>query len=320
MAALVAAALSIPVWMGRNAASDTAFFESATRAQSTAALEGYIKTGRRSVDAARAALPRLALNEAKRAGTVTALRAFLKTYAASPLAAEARTELRARYAGAIERYQRQAPPDGPGAKAITAAIHAAEATGVARIAIIDEGPSEEVFKTLDRVASPRSPIGYNVMLTAGFFSPAQMALTHRINSPMQRAFAAVFPPDVLTTYSSRGGRSEDHEPRLVVEYTVPPTTRLGTMDTRAFVLFSVRFRARMYVGSETVFDMPLTVDPPNSMMVQGSGRSILTSDVYGTIQRRAFDEMANTLIATIFDRSSQAYRQAMGSPANANAR
>jgi hypothetical protein len=130
----------------------------------------------------------------------------------------------------------------------------------------------------------------------------------------------VFPPDILTTHTPNNAAIPDHEPRLIVEYTMPPTARFATMDTRAFVLFSVRFRARMYVASTTVLDLPLTIEPLPSMTVQGSGVMVSSSDVYLTIQRRAFDEMANALVATFFARSSQTYRTAMGSPTDANTR
>jgi hypothetical protein len=102
VAAGLAVAFAPALWLLRNLASDTVFFNRTSRLRTEEAYQTYIRDGWLHVGRARRELPRVALDQATRMRTASALRGFLGRYPGSPLEAEARAALDKLYRTALE--------------------------------------------------------------------------------------------------------------------------------------------------------------------------------------------------------------------------
>lgn len=322
--ALIAAVIAVPIgyacWYGRNLLNDEAIFSAARKADVESAYESYLSEGSRHAALVRSDLmPRAALPAAQKNATVTALRAFLQKYPNSVVDAEARESLHRVFAGAREAYAKSASDDPATRVFVSRLLDASEKSGSSTVLVRFSPPATADLKAMDaskmRVPDPLNPFGFATVSVAPvaphFTAEANRKRETAIVTALGRAFARVFPADVVSLAYATGPEPASPAATVSVRYSISPSGATYTSEN----IFS---RSSAYIGVQFSFDVlmtipgaaetlrnTLTVKPPKKFTVShaapvGTLESPSDSNVYDTMALRAFDELVQALQKVFF--------------------
>lgn len=306
--AFLAACLLAPMtWCGRNLASDAIFFAATRQNGGEAAYRAYLASGWRHQEEVRRELPRIALAEATRKGTVTAFRDYLDRYHGASTEADARSALHALYLGAHDRYQHLATKSTPpGAPIIRALFAYLEAHRTSSLIVRLDPPSREAMAGVLRAAAGLGSPASSIVLPFG--AEARVRRQAVLVTRLDGVFKRVFTPDMLVLRASldQPESSDDAAPALSVAYTIQPTS----------IVFESRTNRNRYMGIATLFSLRLqipdgsppyvasfTVPPPERLSIAGDR-------VYEGMADYAFDRAIGSIRALLFDGLDPVVRQA----------
>lgn len=295
-AVAVALPLGTAAWGLRNLASDQVFFDRAQAAGTEAALLDYVAKGWRHVEPARAALPRAALADARKAGSVTALRGVLRRYPAAGLQAEVQREVRAVFEQAFERFKAMATRTDRSVEPFVRELLARlESSGDSGVDVHFVRPGTEGLAAVDRRKTGLAPVA------AHFGSAGADAREQRMVAELAKGFRMVFPQDVLALTRATGAQ----RPQLRVSYEIAPSgmTYRSELTGHSFVGVVVKFDVAFTIpGTSAVWRSRLQVLPPDRFSV--NGRFPSDAQVYGEMADRAFDRLSGELHRVFFAPSS----------------
>jgi len=198
-----AAVLAVPMWHMRNVASDEAMFSSAKRSDTEWEFKHYVDHGKRHVDEVKEdLLPRAALREAKQKGTVSALRAFMRSYPGSVVDKEAHDEEHALFVKTLEEFRDQASKEDarllPFMEKLLAYL---EKNDTARVEARFESPTNEALTQVDtllaKLGNEPGDSRRMVPVAPYFAEKVSVARESEIVRGLEKGFGAVFPADVM---------------------------------------------------------------------------------------------------------------------------
>jgi hypothetical protein len=287
LAAALGVVLAAPLWYARNLRSDEAMFRRATREDTERAFEAYLVSGRRHAEEVRTSLlPRAALKEAERKGSVTALRQFLAMYPKSCVDSEARAKIHALFLRMFGEFREQASAADPRLLPfMERLVGYLEAHESSRIEARFHSPSSSALAVVDAVLerkAERAGIGRIVPVAAHFDDLHSIPRESSIVRSLQAGFAAVFPADVMTI--GVGQRLVAHPLPLSVllgkkptpevpangtpapepPHLPPPAIEVPTLDVQYKVawagdLYSEEKGNRQFVGIVIYFDVSMRI-------------------------------------------------------------
>jgi hypothetical protein len=329
LAAVAAVLLGLPVWIVRNQLSDAAMWSFAQGTEGAWAVEAYLRNGRAHLDEARALLVQRKFEEARTAGTVTAMRHFLDEF---PDHAEAKQALHALYEQALAAFAAQAstgdPKLVPFVKALIGNLEASQST---RVDVRFFRPTEALLEDIDKQVAERGGTieGVQVAPVAPHFSKATAEQRERtILASLQQGFGTVFPEDIMeleyvTMSGDADAQPEITRPTIDLVYMVAPSGSLysGEKRDRAFIGIQVNFDVEMHVPRHPdTISFELTVEPPSEFIVESSylafagvpaeGDGPADDLVYTVMAARAFDHLSQKLRLALFRSDSEAFRRA----------
>lgn len=288
--------LAQPVWLARNYFSDEAMFAQAGTAATEAAYRAYVDHGWRHVEAARAALPRAALADARKAGTVVALRGVLERYPAAGLAPEVAADIHAIFVKAFERFQRLATrTDATVEPFVRQLLTRLEAAGSSAVGVAFVRPSTDALARVDNLRPGMVPSAKH------FGSDSAAGREQRMVSELAKGFRLVFPEDVLSLVAA-GNAPPPQRPLLQVAYEIAPSgavftsSRTGRQFVGVVVTFDVTFAVP---GGGAPWRTTLKVLPPDRFTVSGRN-SEDDGAVYAVMADRAFDQLSAKLNEAFF--------------------
>ncbi|WP_437983184.1 hypothetical protein [Sorangium sp. So ce117] len=333
---LVAVILALPLWYVRNLLSDEAMFRTAKEVGSEFAYEGYIHSGRRHLDEVKTSLlPRAALTEAKREGSVTALRAVLKKYPGSVVEGETRAAVHELFSKTLADFRAQASTSDPVMLSfMEKLISYLEKSERSTVEVRFDPPSTDMLAKLDAVLQQKAqalrPRGAGVAPVAKHFDvehslPREAAIVNNLAAGFKR----VFPTDILElkqgerlTDNAGAARVNPSVPTIYIHYDVGSSGTMysGERSDRAFVGILVDFDGTMRIpGVRDAFDFKLKVMPPDEFTVEytstaGLGANLASAPpddrVYEVMALRAFDQLAGKLRSIFFKPGSMALQGA----------
>lgn len=242
-AALVVAFIALAV---RNVASDQLIYEEALRKGTERAYLDYLSEGWRNAEQIRAGLPRVALNDAKKKASVTALRSVVQRYPGAGLDAEVATEIGALYAAAFETFRAQAATADPTlVPFMQRLLSALKDAGGSTLQVRFTRPTIDALQAADARVAQRlgEPKAREFAPSASHFSSNSAAPREsRIVAEMNRGFRAIFPSDILTV-AAAAASPDSRLPVLDIAYTITPSGAIYKLDdsNRLFVGVVVRY-------------------------------------------------------------------------------
>jgi predicted aspartyl protease len=308
----IAAIFAVPIWIGRNVASDNVMYREARRLHTEAAYTSYIDKGWLHVDDMRDARPRVAFEEQKKHASVTGLGDVLKRYPNAGLDNDVAMEIHTLYQASLRRFAASATNADPSLlPLVSAMLDYLEATGIPIVELHFSRPSTIELKELDaRIAAKGGTYeGRSVAPASMHFAEANaVGREARIISEIQHGFGAIFPNDVLSirpVQVTSGSR-----PLIDVKYEIAPSGDVYVPEnerTKSFVGLEFRFAATMSVPNrKDHWRFGLDVQPPKHFIVDyqrtrnepdvGPADSL----VYSVMASRAFDELNHKLRAAFF--------------------
>jgi hypothetical protein len=318
IAAGLALVLAPPIWAARNVASDLSAWGEAQRRRTEAAFGAYVQYGWWHAKEAAGRAAQAAFDEAKKKGTVTALRRVRVVYPQHPVAAQALPEIHAVFLKSLARFRAQAAAGDPRIVPFVERLlgHLERSEGAA-VLVRFRSPKESALAAADAQVRRRAAgSGRESVPMAPYFTEATASPRERlIVSRLGLAFAEVFPADVLTL--SPGPRLTEAappaaQPDVIIEYEVRPSgslyertdrnapaflARTGPIYTGIQVAFAVQMRVP---DGGAPFDFQMTLAPPPHFEVAGLGDA---SAVYATMAERAFDEFSVKLREVFFGKA-----------------
>lgn len=300
--------IGVPLWGVWNIVSDEVMFSKAKTKDSVYGYEGYLYTGKRHENEVRTdLLPKAAFKEAKKKGTVTALRDVLKKYPASVVDADTRKEIHNVFEKTRKDFHEQASTnDARLLPFMDKLIDHLEKNEANKVEVRFHSPSSASLEAVDSLLKKRAgdPFGDgNVIPVAPHFSDADcIARESVIVNRLGDGFAAIFPADIMTLsngvrIAEKGveeplllgsaaktkkptDKKEPEKPKVDMTGLTVPTIdiryRVGwagdiyseSKGTRKFVGIVVHFQVAMVVPGETdIFDFELEVMPPETFTV-----------------------------------------------------
>jgi len=308
----IAAIVAVPIWIGRNVASDNAMYREARRLHTEAAYTIYLDKGWLHVDDMRDALPRVAFEEQKKHASVTGLRGVLKRYPNAGLDNDVAIEIHALYQASLLRFAASATTADPSLlPLVSAMLNYLEATGNPIVELHFSRPSTIELSELDaRMAAKGGAYrGRSVAPASMHFTEANAAgRESRIVSEIRRGFGAIFPNDVLSIQPVQA--TSGSRPQIEVKYEIVPSGAVYIPEkdrTKSFVGLEFRFAVTMSVPNrKDHWRFGLDVQPPKHFIVDyqrtrnepdvGPADSL----VYAVMASRAFDELQQKLRAAFF--------------------
>jgi len=288
--------LAQPLWLARNVASDEAMFKLAGSTGTEAAYKAYVDHGWRHLDAARAALPRAALADARKAGTVVALRGVLQRYPAAGLGNEVATDIHAIFVKAFERFQRLATrSDATVEPFVRQLLARLEASGSSAVGVAFVRPGTDALARVDNLRPGMVPSAKH------FGSDSAATRERRMVAELAKGFRLVFPEDVLSLVAA-GNAPPPERPLLQVAYEIAPSGAVFTSSRtgRRFVGVVVTFEVVFAVpGGGAPWRTSLKVLPPDRFTVSGNGAED-DGAVYAVMADRAFDQLSQRLNEAFF--------------------
>lgn len=328
---VVATVVAIPLWFGRNAASDAAAFATLDDASSFTAQRYIDLGGARADEVAKVQLPNAALREAKEQGSVTALRDMALRYPDTDAAKEAREEIHVLFAKTVKDFEGQAADDAAMKAFMTRLFAYLEKEDSPPITVRFSKPSATDLAEADKLLNKEVKGG--VVPISGHFDEARSAPREiAIVKSMQDAFAAIFPADVLSL--EKGPRLQEGEggdaleaPSIFIHYDVTWSgdTYVSEQTKKNFVGIRVKFLVSMRLPGEDVekaLTFPLTVEPPERFQVAASpldkyGVGYAGTDqagrVYHAMALNAFGQLASKMRGVFFRPGTDAY-EGRGAP------
>ena len=333
LTALAAAALTAgPLWFARNRLSDLLRYDEVSSPRASAALcQAYLSFGGPHADEVRAQLlPRAALREAEQRDNVTALRAWLREYPRSPLAADARRAVHGHFERVQRTYTEQAATDDP--RMLPFMLHMLrfmEERDSPPVQVRFAPPSTELLTRADSLLQEEGMrlVHRPVAPIAGQFDEASSVPREQaITRSLQRAFAVVFPGDILRLVDGgrMAGAAAAQDPNAAtfdVAYTVAPSGSFYTSDTqaRAFVGIIIAFTVTMRVPGAEPYRFDVTVQPPRHFTVdhaRGTEGEAADTLVYDVMAERAFDRLSDRFRAVFFRPGSPGFNGGARDDAN----
>ncbi|HUQ75259.1 MAG TPA: hypothetical protein VM183_11065 [Burkholderiales bacterium] len=322
-AALVVALAALAV---RNVLSDEAIYKEALRRGTERAYLDYVSAGWRHVDEIRAGLPRVALSDAKKKGSVTALRSVLQRYRGAGLDAEVAKEISVLYAAAMETFRAQAATADPTlVPFMERLLSVLRDAGGSTLQVRFTRPTIDALQTADARVVQRlgEPKAREFAPSASHFSSNSAAPREgRIVGEMNRGFKAIFPSDILTVAAAAS--PDSRLPVLDIAYTITPSGAIYKLDesSRLFVGVVAHFDVRMSLPAGSGdWRFQVEVQPPEKFTVNyqlppGALKGVAPDErVYVVMAERAFDQLGLKLRTAFFKPDSDAYQRAAGKPA-----
>lgn len=287
--------LAQPLWALRNVASDQVMYSTARSTGTEASLKSYVDEGLFHREAARAALAPAALNDARKAQSVTALRSVLKRYPKAGFEAEVASEIKQIFNQAFERFSKQAVRSDPQVLPfVRALLDQLEASGDSTVHVEFQRPSTEALARTDSRNQGLVPAARH------FSSDSAAPRERRIVTELAQGFRQVFPQDVLSLRAA--ATADPARPALRIAYRISPSGMVYTSQSTSRKFFGV------VVDFDTVFSVPqapvplrssLQVLPPDRFTVKGATQS--DEAVYVEMADRAFDQLGAKLHSAFFN-------------------
>lgn len=311
----------LPVWLGRNLVSDQLQYAEASRLKTEQAYRRYLAGGRLHAGEVRAALPRVAFGEARKQGSVTALRGVLSRYPRAGLEADVAGEVHALYAAALTRFQAQASTSDPSLLPFMRRLLVAlESAGSPALQVRFTRPSPQALAALDlsvQQGASRHEGREVAPATRHFGSESAASREARIVAELERGFKAIFPSDVLHVAAPRV--VDARQPVIDIAYEIAPSGSLySSRETgRLFVGILVRFDVGLALPAQPPgWRFGLDVQPPQTFSVQvdlppGALKGVAPDErVYVVMAERAFDQLGAKLRSAFFRPGSEAFTRA----------
>ncbi len=323
IAAAAALLLAAPTWAARNAVSDWRLFSATESAGTEAAYRQYVSQGWLFVGQARQRLPAVAFAEAKKKGTVTALRRVLHDYPRSTVEADVRQEVHRAYEKSRAKFRAQAAmADRAMVSFMERLMDDLEARDTPTVAVRFRSPDPAALAAADERLSARARATFRPAaaiaphFTDATSRPRESAIVDRLN----QGFRAIFPADVLALSMgprlSPGASVPPDAPVILIDYAVAPSGMIYSSRDNPlgplFVGIRVTFRVSMRAPGATPFAFALDVAPPEHFTVEYTKSGITAAPfegppegrVYTVMAERAFDELATKLRLAFFPASA----------------
>lgn len=338
LVALGVAVLALPTWWLRNRAHDDAAFERVRNARDSWQVEAYLRWGELHRDEARGLLVVKKLEEAEDAGTVTALRDFLRNYPDAPeaLRDQARAAIHDHFTRALDQFRAIASNDADTVGFVERLIAFEEAHDSPGLRVEFRPPRTEQLAAMDDVLREFSQGKYDFAPLAPHFGDDTAGLREaEIVTSLSQGFARVFSEDVL--HLDNGGRVAGDAPAAADRATIDvayevrpmqdadgpviyllddpvPYPRLGGIggpdgaadedlptNKRLYMGIEVDFKVTMRVpGHDQPRELTLLVQPPERFSVSTGPGDPSDSSVYAIMTSRAFDELRSKLGSAFF--------------------
>jgi len=283
-------------------------------------------------------LPKAALKEARKVGSVTALQRVLKEYPDSVVTAETRGAIHALFAKALDAFRAKASRSDakmlPFVERLMAWLEHAESPNVAisfrithaeTLALADKLLSEAPKGKPDVLAALKGDTDEVAAVSPHFTASAGQAREGAIVDSLQGAFGGVFPQDILKL--EKGERRGDDTPRGAAAIRVPTLdidykvgwsgATYGSADSnRKFVGIEFDFDVLMRIPGEAAdagLEFALKVAPPEHFTVRYSSttskylaKNPLLKDkpsdslVYDVMAAKAFEQLSDGLRGVFF--------------------
>lgn len=196
--------IGVPVWGVWNIASDEMMYSKAKSLDTVYGYQSYLFTGVRHADEIRTnLLPKAALKEAKRKGTVTALREVLTKYPGSVVEADTKKEIHNVFEKTRKEFHDQASTtDARLRPFMDKLIDHLEKNEANQVEVRFHSPSSASLEAVDMLLKKRAadPSGDgNVIPVAPHFSDKDcIARESVIVTRLGEGFSAIFPADIMT--------------------------------------------------------------------------------------------------------------------------
>ncbi len=325
--------LAPPFWLGRNLASDEAAFSQARRIDSTWAYDAYVAAdGRHRGEVVDRWLPEAAFAEAQRAGTVSALRDFVRAHPESGRVDDARLAIHQRFVQVRQDFMSQAATGDPSMPVFMGRLlDWLEAHDSPPVEVRFFAPSAEALAVIDQnldLFGQVQGVTGGIAPVAPHFTPEHSAMREsNITRVLQQGFAPVFPADVMQLeHVGRVAAGQESapitQPTFDVSYTIRPSGSVYTSDTssRGFVGIHVDFHILMRIPDATeTWGVDTSVEPPEHFTVSSFGLGSIDPNgdseyrdglVYSVMADRAFDQLEHQLALSFFRPGTPAYDQA----------
>lgn len=288
--------LAHALWLARNYLSDEAMYKLVSSTGTEAAYLSYVEYGWRYVDAARAALPRAALSDARKAGTVVGLRGVLQRYPDAGLGPEVAADIHAIFARAFERFRRMATrSDATVEPFVQQLLARLEASGSSAVGVSFVRPGTDALAKVDNVRPGMVPSARH------FGSDSAAARERRMVAELSKGFRLVFPEDILSL-AVAGNSPPPERPLLQVAYEIAPSGAVFTSSRtgRRFVGVAINFNVVFAIpGAGAPWRTALKVLPPDRFTVSGASNED-DGEVYAEMADRAFDQLSARLDEAFF--------------------
>lgn len=293
-AVLAGALISQPLWLLRNWGSDNAMIAAARGSGTEEAYLAYVNHGWRHVAAARAALPRAAFEDARKAGTVNALRGALKRYPNTGLDADVAKEIHAIFERAFERFkQLSTRSDATVEPFVKALLGKLEQSGDSSVTVKFIRPNTDALARVDSKQKLMAPAARH------FGNESAGRRESRMVGELSKGFRLVFPQDVLSLTQPR--ESPPDRPLMQVAYEIAPSGAVYTSSLnpgRQFIGVVVNFDVQFVVPGGAAWRSALKVLPPDRFSVSGASQG--DDVVYAEMADRAFDKLSAQLNEAFF--------------------
>ncbi|MFL6660017.1 MAG: hypothetical protein ACJ8GW_18175 [Massilia sp.] len=304
------------IWLARNAIADNVTYKAAKQENTEAAYLGYVKHGKFHVDEARAALPRVAFEEARKKYSVTAMRTVLQKYPNTGLDADGAAHIHSLYQKALATFKERATETDPALlETMERLLLVLEKRGNPQVGIRFTRPSPEALQLLDaNLKSAEAHLGGKRIIPAAvhFGNDSANPREARIGVGMKAAFHTIFPNDILDLYVA--GPVGTKLPMIDISYDIAQSGMVFTSDDkeRAFVGLVVRFQAALKVDETSApWKFDLQVLPPDHFVVQSKVPQTAANkyppegEVYAVMAERAFDELAVKMHRAFFRKDAE---------------
>lgn len=342
--------LALPLWHLRNLESDEAMYQAAVRRDTEIGFKVYLSTGKRHAEEVRASLlPRAALREAQRRGSVTALRAFLTRYPSSCVEDDAHAAIHALFDDTRTSYRHQAATADPRLLPFMERLLAyLEEHEDSRVEARFQSPASATLSGVDAVLQSKAKharIERIVPVAPHFDDDHSIPREASIIKNLEAAFSAIFPADIMKLDAGQRLVAQPEEPSTVLpgaRKPAPPASpraiQVPTLDVqykvgwagelyseqkgdRHFVGIVVYFDVSMRIpGQAETYDFSLEVTPPDHFSIDEPRRRLRGAAddtpsegrVYDVMAERAFEQLTSKLREVFFRAGSPAFEGSSG--------
>jgi hypothetical protein len=234
MALVAVPVIGVPVWGVWNIVSDELMYSNAKTTDSVYGYERYLFTGVRHAEEIRSTLlPKAALKEAKRKGTVTALRDVLKKYPKSIIEEDTKKEIHNVFEKTRKDFHDQASTTDKRLRPfMDKLIDHLEKNEANQVEVRFHSPSSATLEAVDLLLKKKSadPLGEGkVIPVAPHFSDSDNVSRETvIVTRLGEGFSAIFPADIMTLANGvRIAEKNAEEPLLLGTAAKPVKKPVG---------------------------------------------------------------------------------------------